>query len=88
MWLYITEDEVIAERMLNDVLAPVLNRPAAELRERLPVGSARDCARKLAAYQQVGVQRVYVWPLADELEQIEIFMSQVAPLIKGNLLSM
>ena len=88
MWLYITEDEVIAERMLNDVLAPILNRPAAELRERLPVGSAQDCARKLAAYQQVGVQRVYVWPLAEEVEQIKLFMSQVTPLITGNLLSM
>lgn len=83
MWLYITEDEAAAERMLHDVLAPALNRPAAELRERLPIGSARDCARKLAAYRQVGVQRIYVWPLADEVEQIEAFMRQVAPLIDG-----
>jgi alkanesulfonate monooxygenase SsuD/methylene tetrahydromethanopterin reductase-like flavin-dependent oxidoreductase (luciferase family) len=81
MWLYITEDESIAERMLQDVLAPALNRPAAELRERLPIGSARQCAKKLAAYQQAGVPRVYVWPLADELEQIRIFMDRVAPLI-------
>lgn len=88
MWLYVTEDEAIAQRMLNDVLAPALNRPAAELRERLPIGSAEDCARKLAAYQQVGVQRVYVWPLAEELEQINLFMSQVVPLITGNLPSM
>jgi alkanesulfonate monooxygenase SsuD/methylene tetrahydromethanopterin reductase-like flavin-dependent oxidoreductase (luciferase family) len=83
MWLYITEDEVIAERMLHEVLAPAINRPAAELRERLPIGSAQKCAEKLAAYQQVGVQRVYLWPLADELEQIKIFMTQVVPLISG-----
>jgi hypothetical protein len=38
MWLYITEEEQESERMLNDVLAPTLNRPAAELRERLPIG--------------------------------------------------
>jgi alkanesulfonate monooxygenase SsuD/methylene tetrahydromethanopterin reductase-like flavin-dependent oxidoreductase (luciferase family) len=81
MWLYITEGERDSERMLNEVLAPALNRPVAELRERLPIGSARNCAEKLVAYHNVGVQRVYLWPLADELEQIKIFMGQVVPLI-------
>jgi hypothetical protein len=71
--------------MLHEVLAPALNRPVAELRERLPIGSARNCAEKLSAYQKVGVQRVYLWPLADELEQIKIFMEQVAPLIDRNV---
>ena len=85
MWLYITESEQESERMLNEVLAPALNRPVAELRERLPIGSAPDCAEKLAAYQNVGVQRVYLWPLADELEQIKIFMRQVVPLIDGKI---
>jgi alkanesulfonate monooxygenase SsuD/methylene tetrahydromethanopterin reductase-like flavin-dependent oxidoreductase (luciferase family) len=81
MWMYVTEEEKESERMLHEVLAPALNRPVAELRERLPIGSARSCAEKLAAYQKVGVQRVYLWPLADELEQIKIFMEQVAPMI-------
>lgn len=83
MWLYVTQDEREAERMLQDVLAPALNRPVAELRERLPIGSAQNCAEKLAAYQQVGVQRIYIWPLADELEQIKTFMRQVVPLMDG-----
>lgn len=83
MWLYITEQKRDAERMLNEVLAPALNRPVGELRERLPIGSTQDCAEKLAAYQKVGVQRVYLWPVADELEQIQIFMKQVVPLIDG-----
>jgi alkanesulfonate monooxygenase SsuD/methylene tetrahydromethanopterin reductase-like flavin-dependent oxidoreductase (luciferase family) len=81
MWLYITEKENDSERMLNEVLAPALNRPVAELRERLPIGSAENCAEKLAAYQKVGVQRVYLWPLTDEVEQIKIFMRQVIPLM-------
>jgi len=85
MWMYITENERDAERMLNEVLAPALNRPVTELRERLPIGSAQNCAEKLAAYQSVGVQRVYLWPLADESEQIKIFMEQVAPLIEGKV---
>ena len=83
MWLYITDQEKDAERMLNEVLAPALNRPIAELRQRLPIGSAQECAEKLAAYHNAGVQRVYLWPIADELEQIKIFMGQVAPLIGG-----
>jgi alkanesulfonate monooxygenase SsuD/methylene tetrahydromethanopterin reductase-like flavin-dependent oxidoreductase (luciferase family) len=85
MWFYITEDEKDCERMLNEVLAPTLNRPVAELRERLPIGPPLDCAKKLTAYQKVGVQRVYLWPLGDELEQIEILMRQVIPLIGGEV---
>ncbi len=81
MWLYITEDEIDAERMLTEVLAPALNRPVAELRQWLPIGPARECAEKLAAYYNAGAMRVYLWPIADELEQIKIFMEQVAPLI-------
>ena len=82
MWLYITEEEKESERMLQEVLAPALNRPVPELRERLPIGSATACAEKLAAYQNVGVQRIYLWPLADELQQIKLFMKQVVPLME------
>ena len=85
MWLYITEDERESERMLSEVLAPSLNRPLSELRERLPIGSARDCAEKLGAYQKVGVQRIYLWPLADEVEQIKIFKQQVVPIINEQI---
>jgi alkanesulfonate monooxygenase SsuD/methylene tetrahydromethanopterin reductase-like flavin-dependent oxidoreductase (luciferase family) len=81
MWLYITEEEREAERALNEVLAPALNRPVAELRQRLPIGPARECAQKLVAYHNAGAMRVYLWPIADELEQIRIFMGQVAPII-------
>ena len=83
MWMYITEHENEAERMLSEALAPALNRPVDELRQRLPIGPAQKCAEKLAAYQPVGVQRIYLWPLADEIEQIKIFMEQVVPLIHG-----
>jgi alkanesulfonate monooxygenase SsuD/methylene tetrahydromethanopterin reductase-like flavin-dependent oxidoreductase (luciferase family) len=81
MWLFISENDLEAERMLSEVLAPALNRPAAELRHRLLIGSARECAEKLAAYQKSGAQRVYLWPLGNEVEQIKRFMWQVVPLI-------
>jgi len=85
MWLYVTEQGRDSERILSEVLAPALNRPVSELRDRLPIGSARDCAEKLVAYQKVGVQRIYLWPLADELEQIEIFKQQVVPIINEKI---
>ena len=85
MWLYITEEERDAERMLNEVLAPTLSRSAAELRQWLPIGSAQECAEKLAAYHDAGALRIYLWPIADELEQIKIFMGQVAPLIDARI---
>ena len=84
MWLYITENDRETERVLTDVLGPALNRPVAELQERLPIGSAQACAEKLAAYQDVGVQRIYLWPVAGDLEQIQKFMNQVAPLVDGS----
>lgn len=85
MWLYITEEEKETERMLNHVLAPALNRPIGELRQQLPIGSAQECAEKLAAYHNAGAQRVYLWPIADELEQIKIFMRQVVSLIESEV---
>jgi alkanesulfonate monooxygenase SsuD/methylene tetrahydromethanopterin reductase-like flavin-dependent oxidoreductase (luciferase family) len=85
MWLFITEDERDADRMLTEVLAPALNRPVAELRQWLPIGPAQECAEKLAAYHNAGAMRVYLWPIADELEQIKIFMREVAPLIDAKI---
>ena len=47
----------------------------------LPVGPAEVCAERLAALAEAGAQRVYVWPLADELRQLELFREHVTPLI-------
>jgi len=63
----------------------MLARVGEELGQRLPIGSAQECAEKLAVYHNTGVQRVYLWPIADELEQIKIFMGQVVPLIDGKI---
>lgn len=81
MWCYITEDKARAEAMLSDVLAPMLNRPVEQLRALLPIGSAEDSAEKLRAYAQAGAQRVFLWPLRDELAQVEVFRERVVPLL-------
>jgi alkanesulfonate monooxygenase SsuD/methylene tetrahydromethanopterin reductase-like flavin-dependent oxidoreductase (luciferase family) len=82
MWLHVTERRAAAERVLGDVLAPMLNRPVEALRAlSLPIGPAELCAERLTAFSRAGVQRVFVWPLGDELEQLELFQERVAPLV-------
>ena len=82
LWMYLTEDPSKAEQILSSVLGPTLNRPLEELRERLPIGPPEECAKKLTAYAAAGAQRVFLWPLADELEQLELFYERVVPLIE------
>jgi alkanesulfonate monooxygenase SsuD/methylene tetrahydromethanopterin reductase-like flavin-dependent oxidoreductase (luciferase family) len=77
MFLYVTEDAAAADGVLTGVLAPTLRRPPEELRERLLVGSAGECADKLARYEAAGAERVLIWPVSDELHQLERFHDTV-----------
>jgi alkanesulfonate monooxygenase SsuD/methylene tetrahydromethanopterin reductase-like flavin-dependent oxidoreductase (luciferase family) len=63
MWTWITESRVERERVLADVLAPLLKRNVDELRDRVCVGSAGQCAELLSRYAGAGCQRVYLWPV-------------------------
>jgi alkanesulfonate monooxygenase SsuD/methylene tetrahydromethanopterin reductase-like flavin-dependent oxidoreductase (luciferase family) len=83
MWCYVTEDRARAEQVLTDVLAPMLGRPAEQLRATLPIGPAEECAEKLMAYARAGAQRVFLWPLADERAQLEVVRERVVPLLAG-----
>lgn len=49
------------------------DRPWEELKQRALVGSAQECVEKLGAYAEAGLQRVFLWPLADEIRQLELF---------------
>jgi alkanesulfonate monooxygenase SsuD/methylene tetrahydromethanopterin reductase-like flavin-dependent oxidoreductase (luciferase family) len=71
MWTWITEDAAEADRVLEQVLAPLLRRDADGLRDRLCIGPAGKCAELLSRYAEAGCQRVYLWPLGDEPRQIE-----------------
>jgi len=44
--------------------------------------TSEECARKLAAYEAAGLQMAFVWPVAEELEQLEIFFAKVVPLVE------
>jgi probable F420-dependent oxidoreductase len=82
MFFYVSEDRATAERIIKDVLSPMLNRPEEELRRRLLVGPAQECAEKLAAYQAAGAQRIFLWPVEDELRQLATFWERVVPLTR------
>lgn len=83
MFTYVTEERSETERVLSELLEPLLKRPIEELRQRLLVGSAEACAEKLAAYKAAGVQRVFIWPIKDEPDQLTVFQRRVAPLVQG-----
>ena len=72
MWTWIAKDRAEADRVLKDVLAPMLRRDPDELRAQVCVGPPGHCAELLARYAEAGCQRVYLWPLGDEARQIEL----------------
>ena len=82
MWSWITEDAGEADRVLRDVLAPLLNRDPDVLRDQLCVGPAERCAELLSRYAQAGCERVHLWPLGDEPRQIELAATAVLPLVR------
>ena len=81
MFFYVTDDRAAAERVIGVILSPMLNRPAEVLRERLLVGPAEVCAERLRAYRDSGAGRVLLWPVDDELRQLERFQERVVPLV-------
>jgi alkanesulfonate monooxygenase SsuD/methylene tetrahydromethanopterin reductase-like flavin-dependent oxidoreductase (luciferase family) len=81
-FLYITEDPKKREQCLREVVGKAILRPPEELGERLLVGSAEECAGKLAAYEAAGLQMTFVWPVAEELQQLETFFTKVAPMVE------
>ncbi len=83
MFMFVTEDRTKANRVLSEVLGAFLKRPIDQLSERLLVGSPEACAEKLAAYQLAGVQRIFLWPISAESDQLALFQEKVAPLLNA-----
>jgi alkanesulfonate monooxygenase SsuD/methylene tetrahydromethanopterin reductase-like flavin-dependent oxidoreductase (luciferase family) len=82
MWLYVTDRRRDADRMMAEVLAPMLGRPIEALRDlALPIGSAEQCAERISGFAAAGAERIFVWPLADDLRQLELFQERVVSLV-------
>jgi alkanesulfonate monooxygenase SsuD/methylene tetrahydromethanopterin reductase-like flavin-dependent oxidoreductase (luciferase family) len=83
MWTWVTENDAEADRVLRDVLAPLLNRDPAELCQQVCVGSAEFCAELLTRYAEAGCERVHFWPLGAERRQIELIAAEISPRISS-----
>jgi alkanesulfonate monooxygenase SsuD/methylene tetrahydromethanopterin reductase-like flavin-dependent oxidoreductase (luciferase family) len=83
MWTWVTDDRRDAERVMTDVLAPLLRRDPDALRGRLCVGSPDACTEILSRYAEAGCDRVNIWPLGDEPAQIERFAAEIAPQLES-----
>jgi hypothetical protein len=81
MWFYITDRHAEAEKIMAERVIPTIHRPEEILRERLPIGPAERFSEKLSAFARAGVQRVFLWPVADEIHQLELFWTNVRPAI-------
>jgi alkanesulfonate monooxygenase SsuD/methylene tetrahydromethanopterin reductase-like flavin-dependent oxidoreductase (luciferase family) len=81
MWTWVSEDRGETERMLEDVLAPLLKREPDELRGQVCIGPAGHCAELLSRYVGAGCEWVQLWPLGEERRQIERVAADVMPRI-------
>jgi alkanesulfonate monooxygenase SsuD/methylene tetrahydromethanopterin reductase-like flavin-dependent oxidoreductase (luciferase family) len=81
MWFYITDDRIEADNIMRERVVPTIHRPEELLRERLPVGPAELFAEKLSEFARSGVQQVFLWPVADEVHQLELFCESVRPAV-------
>jgi alkanesulfonate monooxygenase SsuD/methylene tetrahydromethanopterin reductase-like flavin-dependent oxidoreductase (luciferase family) len=77
MWFHI--DDRRANDVLEERLAPVIHRPSEQLRERLAFGPAEAVVEKLVAFRDAGVQWMFLWPVVDDIEQLQRFADQVMP---------
>jgi alkanesulfonate monooxygenase SsuD/methylene tetrahydromethanopterin reductase-like flavin-dependent oxidoreductase (luciferase family) len=84
MWTWVSTDRSEAERVIADLLAPVLDRDPEVLHGQVCVGPVEHCAELLSRYAAAGCQRVYLWPLGDERRQLELVASEVAPMISAS----
>jgi alkanesulfonate monooxygenase SsuD/methylene tetrahydromethanopterin reductase-like flavin-dependent oxidoreductase (luciferase family) len=75
MWFHI--DDRRADEVLERRLAPVVHRPIEQLREHLGFGSAEAVLEKVLAFRDAGAQWMFVWPVADDIEQLRRFSEEV-----------
>jgi alkanesulfonate monooxygenase SsuD/methylene tetrahydromethanopterin reductase-like flavin-dependent oxidoreductase (luciferase family) len=84
MWLHVTQDRQEADRLLHDLLAPVLRRDPGELADQLPIGPPGHCLDLVLAYAAAGVQQILLWPIRDPIRQLHVFAEQVGSQLDGS----
>ncbi|MGV9713772.1 LLM class flavin-dependent oxidoreductase [Gordonia sp. NPDC003424] len=77
MWTYVTDSRTHARERL-EVLARMLHRDPGILAGQVLIGPAEECAATLTRYADAGVDGVFVWPVADPIDQLIVFGASVA----------
>jgi len=77
-WLYVTDDHAEG-RAVSLRVSHMLRRPLEEVAGRLPIGSPAACLDLLGRYQQAGLQRMLLWPVKDEVRQLERVALEIIP---------
>jgi alkanesulfonate monooxygenase SsuD/methylene tetrahydromethanopterin reductase-like flavin-dependent oxidoreductase (luciferase family) len=81
MMFSVAEDGSAVE-FLTNAAAARLGRSPEEIGERLMFGSPEQLAEKIAAYEQAGLQRMFLWPVdLDPVAQLRRFADRVMPLV-------
>jgi alkanesulfonate monooxygenase SsuD/methylene tetrahydromethanopterin reductase-like flavin-dependent oxidoreductase (luciferase family) len=83
MWAFVTDKRAEGERVLSEILGPLVNRDPAELRSRVCVGSPEHCAELLSRYVRGGCQQIFFWTVGDERLQVERIAHDVMPRISS-----
>ena len=71
-----TEGEADA-REVTERLSQMPRRPLEEPAGGLPRGPSAACLDLLGRYQDAGLQRVLLWPVKDEIEQLERVAAEI-----------
>jgi alkanesulfonate monooxygenase SsuD/methylene tetrahydromethanopterin reductase-like flavin-dependent oxidoreductase (luciferase family) len=80
-WMHVTDDEAEA-RVTTARVSEMLRRPIEDVAGRLPIGSPAACVDLLGRYQEAGLGRLMLWPLLDEVAQLERFAGDVVPQLR------
>ncbi len=80
-WLCVTDDPAEA-RAAIERLSRMLRRPVDEIEGQLPIGSPAACVDLLGRYQAAGLQRILLWPMQDEVDQLERIARDVRPQLR------
>ena len=78
MFGYIDDDKDRVRKVVREILAPALRRPAEDLEQMLLFGSLDKCLRKIRNFVDAGVNRIHFWPVLNYEDQIRIFKNGIA----------
>ena len=69
-WMHVTDDDAAAHATIER-LSAMLRREPADIAAALPIGSPSKCIDLFGRYREAGVDRMLLWPVVDEVEQLE-----------------